>query len=132
MMTQRHGVPGAKLNCARTANAVHALKTISMFQEAAEMNGPMWNWFGLSYSSYLVLPRALLCGMPEPWQEQMVKLLDEMRETYDPNQIEDDYHIALRDGRGRFKKDPLANYRHPPKLPYASDLSGTRPGGSNE
>lgn len=80
--------------------------------------GPMLNWFELSYSSYLVLPRALLCGMPEEWQTQRVNLLEEMRETYDSNQIEDQYHVTLRDHSGRFKRDPLINYRHPPKLPY--------------
>lgn len=58
--------------------------------------GPVWNWFGLSYSSYLVLPRTLLCGMPEDWQERMVALLEEMQDTYDSSQIEDKYTVKLR------------------------------------
>ncbi|UQM93900.1 hypothetical protein vBSmQDWS359_62 [Stenotrophomonas phage vB_Sm_QDWS359] len=89
-------------------------------------HGPMWDEFGLSYSSYLVLPRTLLCGMPVEWQEQMVKLLDEARATYDTNQVDDNYHVALRGERGRFRKDPLANYRHPPMLPYREDEYGSR------
>lgn len=81
-------------------------------------NGPMWNWFGLSYSAYLVLPRTLLCGMPEEWQERFVAMLEEMREVYDNNRIEDNYMVKLRGTKGTFTTDPLASYRHPPLLPY--------------
>lgn len=87
--------------------------------------GPMWNWFGLSYSSYLVVPRTLLCGMPDDWQEKFATLLDECRDTYDSSKIEDNYDVKLRGEDGRFKKDPLANYRHPPALPYASKKGET-------
>jgi len=78
----------------------------------------MWDWFGLSYASYLVVPRALLCGMPDEWQERMVALLNEARETYDSDQIHDNYTVHLRNERGRFVSDPLRDYRHPPALPY--------------
>jgi hypothetical protein len=81
----------------------------------------MWNDFGLSYSSYLVLPRALLCGMPVEWQERMVALLDEARATYDPSKMEDEYVVQLRGEGGRFKQDPLADYRHVLTLPYRED-----------
>jgi len=83
-----------------------------------DFSQPVHDWFGLTYSSYLVIPRTLLCGMPTQWQKEMVRLLDEMRETYDSSQIEDRYTVKLRDDDGRFKKDSLANYRHPPELPY--------------
>lgn len=85
-------------------------------------DGPMWDWFGLTYSSYLVLPRTLLCGMPIEWQERMVALLHEMTETYDTDQIKDNYTITLRVD-GKFAKDPLSNYRHPPMLPYKASQS---------
>jgi hypothetical protein len=81
-------------------------------------DGPMWDWFGLTYSSYLVLPRTLMCGMPQEWQQRMVAMLEEMREVYDSDQIKDDYSVQLRCDRGRFSKDPLANYKYPPMLPY--------------
>lgn len=81
-------------------------------------DGPMWNWFELTYSSYLVIPRALLCGMPLAWQEKMVALLNECREVYDTDQMRDRYTVKLRDERGRFVRDELANYRHPQALPY--------------
>lgn len=80
------------------------------------MTGPMWKWFGLSYSSYLVIPRSLLCGMPTEWQEKFAKLLDECREHYSDKNIEDGYVVKLRGEKGRFKKDPLANYKM--KLPW--------------
>lgn len=35
-------------------------------------------WFGLSYSNYLVLPRALLQSMPLEWQHRFTALLTEM------------------------------------------------------
>jgi hypothetical protein len=86
---------------------------------SAYFNGPMWNWFGLTYSSYLVIPRTLLCGMPEEWQKKFAALLDEMRdEVYDSERIADRYTVKLRNERGRFVSDSLANYRHPPDLPY--------------
>lgn len=81
-------------------------------------NGPMWNWFGLSYSSYLVLPRTLMCGMPGEWQTRMAALLNEMREIYDCDQINDNYTVTLKGARNRFTSDPLADYRHPQSLPY--------------
>lgn len=78
----------------------------------------MWDWFGLTYASYLVIPRALLCGMPEEWQTKMAALLDEMRETYDADAIGDKYTVKLRGPGGRFISDPYSNYRRPPPLPY--------------
>lgn len=81
-------------------------------------NGPMWDWFGLTYSSYLVLPRTLLCGMPYEWQERMAAMIEEMKEVYDSSQINDNYTVQLRNDRGRFEKDPLASYKYPPMLPY--------------
>lgn len=81
-------------------------------------NGPVWNWFNLTYSAYLVVPRSLLCGMPLEWQEKFVALLDEMRVVYDSSEIKDNYSVILRVGN-RITADPLRDYRHPPDLPYA-------------
>lgn len=39
-------------------------------------------WFGLSYSSYLVVPRTMLQSMPGAWQVAFVDLLDEMNEAF--------------------------------------------------
>ncbi len=89
------------------------------------MSGPVHQWFGLTYSAYLVLPRSLLEGMPEPWQAKFVALLEEMAETYEP--IADVYHVRLRGERGKFIDDPLSNYRRPSPLPYRS---GRKPEGA--
>jgi hypothetical protein len=85
-------------------------------------DGPVWYWFSLSYSSYLVLPRALMCGMPIGWQLRMVELLEEAEQVYRWEDMEQDYTVHLRSA-GRFKRDPLANYRHPPQLPYRNEAS---------
>lgn len=83
--------------------------------------GKIHKWFGLTYARYLVIPRSLLEGMPEEWQIKMADLLDEMRETYDPFKINDNYTVYLRSEGGKFLADPLSNYRHPPKLPYRKE-----------
>ena len=81
-------------------------------------NGPVHTWFGLTYAAYLVLPRALLQGMSEAWQERFVELLQELRGTYDSERTPDNYTVQLRGDGGRFVQDEWSNYRRPPKLPY--------------
>jgi hypothetical protein len=39
-------------------------------------------WFGLSYSNFLVLPRALMQSMPEEWQYRFTALVDELRAAF--------------------------------------------------
>lgn len=95
-----------------------------MNETAINTDKPMWDWFELTYASYLVLPRALLCGMPVEWQERMVALLEEMRETYEPGACRDDYIVTLRQ-EGVFIRDPWRDYRRPPPLPYRKLLSGS-------
>ena len=68
-------------------------------------------WFGLTYASYLVLPRSLLQEMPVEWQKRFVDCLKEMGETFE--QENDNYAVNLRDDNGRFIKDPLSQYRRP-------------------
>lgn len=72
--------------------------------------GPIHSWFGLSYASWLTLPRVSLQEMPLDWQARFVALLEEA-ETHGlecPDGIE-----VMRRVGGRFK--PLGewnNYRH--------------------
>ena len=79
---------------------------------------PVHDWFELSYSSYLVLPRALMSGMPVEWQRKFVDLLIEAQSTYDSEQIGDNYTVLLKDDEDNVIKDPLADYKYPPELPY--------------
>ena len=68
-------------------------------------------YFGLSYANYLVMPRSVLQSMPDAWQEEFVKLLDQIPETID-EVIEPagGYTVHARDEEGRFVEDPLSNY----------------------
>lgn len=42
------------------------------------LDGPVHEWFELSYSNYLVLPRTLLQSMPVEWQQDFVACLEEL------------------------------------------------------
>ena len=83
-------------------------------------NGPVHAFFGLTYSSYFVVPRIALSSMPVQWQEQFVELMEQAREML-PDDIDPPggYAVFARNDRGRFERDPLAEYRHAPLLPIA-------------
>ena len=68
------------------------------------------DWFGLTYSSYLVIPRSALQVMPEEWQKRLVSLLDEAEEMGLETPT---YVVQRRDESGRFISDEWADYRHP-------------------
>ena len=93
-----------------------AMKTPS--EASSYYNGPVWNWFSLSYSSYLVLQRSLMCGMPLDWQERFVKLMEELEDTYDREAFPGQFWVRARDTKNRFVSDPLSDYKYPPELPY--------------
>jgi hypothetical protein len=46
-------------------------------------DGPVHEWFGLSYCNYQVLHRTLMQSMPTAWQERMVACLEELAEAFD-------------------------------------------------
>ena len=77
---------------------------------------PVHAWFGLTYSSYLVLHRSVMEAMPIDWQRRMVALLEEMGERVDAEKIPSEFMVRARD-RGRFIADPFGNYRRPPPIP---------------
>ena len=69
---------------------------------------PIHDWFGLTYCSYLTIPRTILQSMPIEWQRRFVKCLEEAEDMFgDQNNL--DYTVNAREGR-RFVKDPLINY----------------------
>ncbi|MFI1161425.1 hypothetical protein [Streptomyces sioyaensis] len=45
-------------------------------------DGPVQDWFSLSYTNYQVIPRTLMQSMPIEWQERMVACLAELAEAY--------------------------------------------------
>jgi hypothetical protein len=78
---------------------------------AAFYDGPVWNFFCLTYSAYLVLPRVSLCSMPVVWQRRFVALMEEAERVLPPEGQGGRYMVRKLDGN-KFAKDPLANYRH--------------------
>jgi hypothetical protein len=75
-------------------------------------DGPIWGYFGLTYSAYLVLPRVSLCSMPLGWQRRFVALMLEAERVLPEEGRGGEYAVQMRDRRGRFVKDPLSDYRH--------------------
>lgn len=81
----------------------------SIFDEDPE---PISLWFGLSYCSYLVLPRVLMEHMPVEWQRRMVRLLVEAQDQFPGHDTAYRVH-AVDPVSGRYVQDELANYRRP-------------------
>ena len=77
--------------------------------DGSYVESPVHGAFGLTYASYFVAPRSVLERMPLEWQEQFVKLVEQIPDTGHT------YTVKLRDERGRFIKDRLAAYRRPDK-----------------
>ena len=70
-------------------------------------------YFGLTYASWLTLPRVLMEAMPEKWKSSMATLLNQYDDAY-PNQPS--YGTTVRvtvDGKIVRTPEWLINYRHP-------------------
>nr|DAV90199.1 MAG TPA: SlyX-like protein [Bacteriophage sp.] len=70
-------------------------------------------YFGLTYASWLTLPRVLMEAMPEEWKRSMATLLNQYDDAY-PNQPS--YGTTVRvtvDGKMVRTPEWLVNYRHP-------------------
>lgn len=67
-------------------------------------------WFELSYSNYLVLPRTLLQSMPEEWQYKFTEFLTELEESFelDPDYT-GSYWVRMQKD-GKFATDPYRDY----------------------
>lgn len=75
----------------------------------------LWGWFGLSYASWLTLPRVLMHEMPDDWQARMAQLLAEYDEAWSiPEQYQCETMVSAK-RNGKFVRLPslLLNYRHP-------------------
>lgn len=72
----------------------------------------LWGWFGLSYASFLVMPRVLMHEMPDEWQGKMAAL--EYATTFCewPEGMGSRVQTTM---HGKIVKTPgwLINYRHP-------------------
>lgn len=78
-------------------------------------SGELWTWFGLSYASFLVLPRVLMHEMSIEWQDKMAALLHEYDETFDTSPVCHSVIVSAKDKNNRFMKmlEYILNYRHP-------------------
>jgi hypothetical protein len=76
------------------------------------LNGTSWEWFGLSYASWLTIPRIVLQSMPIKWQEKFFGLLDEIEGTIElPEEAKMDTVVNLKKN-GKFVRSKLPPYRH--------------------
>lgn len=75
-------------------------------------------WWGLSYASFLVLPRVAMQLMPDDWQEKMAELLNQYDETINTSAfgVKGCTVRALGDNGKMMKTPPeILNYRRPSK-----------------
>lgn len=70
---------------------------------------PIHDWFGLSYSNYLVVPRSIAQSMPPAWQRQLVDLLEQAQRRLDIDDAPSNYLVRARVG-GKFIADPYRDY----------------------
>jgi hypothetical protein len=78
----------------------------------AEDDGDSWNWFGLSYASWLVLPRIALQSMPLEWQAKFFAMVREMEEMIEyPGGYTGQFAVTMKNGN-KFVKNCLPHYRH--------------------
>ena len=73
---------------------------------------PIHEWFGLSYSNFLTIPRLVLESMPFEWQEKMVELLEKMDNTFDWRPKEGNYWVSRKNDKGEYCSLDLGDYRH--------------------
>lgn len=74
----------------------------------------LWLSFGMSRAAFVALPRVMMHDMPDAWQADMARLLDEWEDTW-VNQPNISSRVQIVDADGRLMKTPgwLLNYRHP-------------------
>ncbi|MCG5464320.1 hypothetical protein MED01_002486 [Micromonospora sp. MED01] len=68
--------------------------TISPDERRARLDGPVHHFFGLTYSNYQVIPRALMQSMPVEWQERMVACIEELQAAYTHLDHPDTYEVT--------------------------------------
>lgn len=76
---------------------------------------PFHAWFGLTYASYLVLPRIVLQSMPRRWQLKMIALINRIPKTLEIEHEMPDYQVLAKEN-GKFVKDHYREYRRAPNI----------------
>lgn len=103
---------------------------VTHMAEPFDPRGDLSCWFGLSYSSFLTMPRILMEAMPQEWQEKMARLLWEYNDTYTrwPDGWGTQVQFTV---NGKLRKWPewVLNYRRPDRLEIER-LRATAPTGA--
>ena len=97
---------------AETALALLAVLDETPTPDSLTSDEPIHAAFGLSYASYLVVPRTVLQSMPVSWQAEFVALMNETHERFpgwEPPWPQG-WTVHLRGEKGRFIEDDLARY----------------------
>lgn len=71
----------------------------------------LWGFFGLTHTSWLVLPRVLMHEMPADWQGRMTDLLEEMSAAF-PNAPGIETQITMKKHNRFIPMPSWLNYRH--------------------
>lgn len=91
-------------------------------------DGPIHEWFGLSYASYLVVPRTVLQSMSDDWQARLIALMDELNKTIDWMPEGCGYDVGMLDQYGDPTIDPNADYeRGRRRLPTSGPIGEITP-----
>ena len=77
--------------------------------EIVDASEPTQEMFGLTYASYLVLPRVILQSMPLDWQKDFAALIEKL-ETAAQGLNLPDYHVNAVNENGNFIRDDLRDY----------------------
>jgi hypothetical protein len=74
--------------------------------------GESWNWFGLSYASWLVISRLQLQSMPVKWQKKFFNMVQEMEETVEAPYPDDISLTVSWKRNNKFVPMDIPSYRH--------------------
>lgn len=85
----------------------------------------LWGAFGLSYASWLVVPRLFMHAMPDDWQGRMAALVAEFNETFDPWKECDEVIVSFK-RNGKFIPLPHWSSRHHYRHPNQSLIESMR------
>lgn len=73
----------------------------------------LWQWFGLSYASWLTIPRVLMHAMPDDWQRQMAALLRQWDAAWNTSRLPAPEVSAKLNGKFTRWPEWLLDYRRP-------------------
>ncbi len=88
----------------------------------------LWEWFSLSYASWLTMPRVLMHAMPDEWQAKMAELLHEYDDTFNTDDLPNSIVQARRNGKLTRWPEWLLRYRHPDEYEIAQRRATDRSG----